>query len=131
MNSRFFSLALALSASALASCGDNGAGTTEDPAAATVVVTNNKYTPAQVTVKAGQIVEWQFNQGVHDVTSGTSSGGTTAADPIKCTPDGKFASGEPQGSGKFRFKFTTAGTYPYFCTPHCDLKQFGSVVVTP
>ena len=125
MNYRFFSLALAVCASALASCGGGDAGTTEEPAAVTVSVTNNKFTPADVTIKAGQIVEWQFQQGVHDVTSGTA----TETAPITCKPDGKFTSGEPQGSGKFRFKFTTAGKFDYYCTPHCDLKQFGTVTV--
>lgn len=131
MNSRLLCLAVMASVSALMSCSSEDPAATPEPAAATVTVTNNKYTPPSVTVKVGQIVEWQFQQGVHDVKSGPNSGGTTAADPIKCTPDGKFSSGDPQGSGTYRYKFTAAGTYPYFCSPHCDLKQFGTVVVTP
>lgn len=129
-NYRLACLALMGSVTSLASCSSNDAETVE-PAAATVQVTNNKFTPPTVTVKVGQIVEWQFAQGVHDVTSGSNAGGASAADPIKCTPDAKFTSGEPQAKGTYRMKFTAAGTYPYFCTPHCDLKQFGTVTVTP
>lgn len=130
MNARFVSFVLAVTTTAIASCSSNDPGSTTEAAAVTVAVTNYKFTPPNVTVKVGQIVEWQFQQGVHDVTAGTNSGGTGTT-PTTCTPDGKFASGEPQASGTYRFKFTAAGTFPYFCTPHCDLKQFGTVTVTP
>lgn len=123
---RLATLSLLLASSMLASCGSDDGGTTTTPAAATVAVTNNKFTPANVTVKVGDTVEWQFQQGAHDVTSGTNAG-----DPPTCTPDAKFASGDAQSSGTFRFTFKTAGTYPYFCTPHCLQKQFGTVTVTP
>lgn len=129
MISRLATLSFVLASASLMSCGGDDAPATE-AAAATVVVTNNVFTPPNVTVKAGQTVEWQFNQGVHDVTSGATDPGD-ATNPPKCTPDGKFASGEPQGSGTYRFKFTTAGTFPYYCSPHCANKQFGTVTVTP
>jgi plastocyanin len=126
---RLVTLSVVLASASLMSCGSEEAGTT--PADHTITVSNNKFTPAALTVKAGQTVEWVFQEGIHDVTSGTTNPGD-ATTPPSCKADGKFTSGDPQSSGTFRYKFTTAGVYPYFCTPHCNpQKQFGSVTVTP
>jgi plastocyanin len=91
-----------------------------------VTVKNNEYVPKNVTIKPGQTVEWVFTQGTHDVSSGPNTGGATPT----CTADNKFQS-DLKTTGTFRFKFDTAGTYPYFCTPHCGLGQTGTVVVAP
>jgi len=98
---------------------DDGDGT--DPAAdenvVTVQVTNNVFNPASVKIKVGQTVRWTWAGGVHDVVSGTN-----------CTDDGKFKS-ELMGGGTYDKKFDTAGTFPYYCTPHCTMGMVGEVIV--
>ncbi len=83
-----------------------------------VQVTSNQFTPASVKVKVGQTVRWTWAGGIHDVVSGTS-----------CQDDGKFKSGAPMGGGTYEKKFDTAGTFPYFCTPHCQMGMKGEVIV--
>ncbi|MGZ3424298.1 MAG: cupredoxin domain-containing protein [Polyangiales bacterium] len=92
------------------------------PADLTIQVGNNYFKPQIATIKKGQTVEWVWVEGAHDVTSGTKSGST-------CTPDGKFSSGDPQSGGTWRKTFDTAGVFPYFCTPHCNLNQTGTLTV--
>ena len=96
--------------------GSSGAAT----AAATVEVSSNKFTPQTVTIKVGETVAWKWAGGTHNVTSGTS-----------CTADTKFRSGDPASGGSFDRKFDTAGTFPYFCEPHCGAGMTGEVIVTP
>jgi len=83
-----------------------------------VQVTSNAFTPSSVKIKVGQTVRWTWGGGIHDVVSGTS-----------CTDDGKFKSGAPVGGGTFEHKFETAGSFPYFCTPHCTMGMTGEVIV--
>lgn len=94
------------------------AGAVADDAevAATVRVAGFAYSPATVTIKAGQTVEWVFADGPipHDVV-GTSTN----------APDG-FAS-EQMSEGTFAFTFTAPGTYDYFCSIHPQM--VGKVVV--
>ncbi len=83
-----------------------------------VQVTSNLFTPAELKIKVGQTVRWTWAGGVHDVVSGTN-----------CTDDGKFKSGAPMAGGTFEHKFETAGTFPYYCTPHCTMGMVGQVIV--
>lgn len=119
------SVTLALGALALVACSSDN--TTPSPssssggtaAAATVKLTaGNQFSPGNVTVKVGETVKWVWEGGRHNVVSGTS-----------CSPDGKFNSGAPVTGGSFEFKFTTAGSYPYYCDPHCSGGMVGTVVV--
>ena len=89
-----------------------------DTAVTTVQISSNQFSPAQVKIKVGETVRWTWGGGVHNVVSGTS-----------CTDDGKFKSGAPVGGGTFDQKFETAGTFPYFCTPHCSMGMTGEVIV--
>ncbi|MCA9584821.1 MAG: cupredoxin domain-containing protein [Myxococcales bacterium] len=112
---------------ALAACGsdDTNSSTSSSSsggaaAAAEVKLTaGNQFTPGSVTIKAGETVKWTWEGGNHNVVSGATCG----------TPDGKFTSGPVKTSGSFEFKFTTAGTYPYYCDPHCSMGMKGMVVV--
>jgi len=65
---------------------------------------------------------------------------TLGTPPPTCTADGKFcspsdmscATAPTSGVGAtYEHKFTTAGTYPYFCAPHCSVGMTGTVTVTP
>ena len=86
-----------------------------------VQVTSNQFTPAQVKIKVGQTVRWTWAGGTHNVVSGPDSN----------NEDGNFKSGAPVGGGTFDKKFETAGTFPYYCQPHCQMGMRGEVIVEP
>lgn len=84
------------------------------PAAVTVNVADMKFSPADITVKAGDTVTWKFDdkaphavQGIGDVALGINS-------PII-------------RKGEWSHNFTTPGTYRYLCPLHPDMK--GTVTV--
>ncbi len=88
-----------------------------------VTVSNFKYSPATITIKAGETVTWNFTQGTHTVTSGAS-----------CTKAPGFDSGLHNAPYTFKQTFPTAGTFDYFCDymTHCTSRgQAGQVIVTP
>ncbi len=108
---------LALLALACVSCSSSSTDSTTPtpdsgtPAAAgtDIHVTSFKFTPATVTVKAGDTVTWHFDDGFHNVVSGAS-----------CVTDGSFTSGDAKAAPyTFSRVFPTAGTFEYFCNPHC------------
>jgi plastocyanin len=102
--------------------GTSSSGSSGATSAATVTLSPNKFEPQTVTIKVGQSVTWKWNGGTHNVTGGTN-----------CTPDtsaNKFRSGDPQSGGTFDKKFDTAGTFDYFCEPHCSVGMTGKVIVT-
>lgn len=80
-----------------------------------VTVQSFSFTPASVTIQAGDAVRWSNAGGTHNVRSLTG-------------PDA-FGSGEPAGSEwQYTFTFTQPGTYTYQCDVHGTLMQ-GTVVV--
>jgi plastocyanin len=95
------------------------------------------FAPQTVTISAGDTVLWTWMSGPHTVTSGSCSGST-------CTADGQFCSvpagtsqdpatcastGYAQGAGAtFSETFTSAGTFPYYCTVHGAIMT-GMVIV--
>ena len=82
----------------------------------TINIRNMAYDPDKITVKAGSIVRWvNRDTTVHSVVFSKES---------KINPSGVLAS-----SQSFSVKFYEAGTYPYSCGVHPDMK--GTVVVTP
>ena len=72
--------------------------------AVTVVVKDMKFTPAEVTIKPGQAVTWEFDDGMvkHDVVA----------------EDGSFVSELMISGGSYTHVFDEAGTYDYSCSPH-------------
>jgi len=75
---------------------------TADDAAAKVTVSNVKFEPRTLTVKAGTTVTWENKEGSHTVTSDT----------------GAFESETLSAGQSFSHKFDKAGRYPYYCTFH-------------
>ncbi len=87
-----------------------------DAADAAVEVGSNYFDPDSVTIPVGGSVEWNFVQGVHDVTAGTPS-----------EPGEEWC--ERSGSGGTCERvFDAAGLFEYFCTIH-DTSMFGEVIV--
>ncbi len=110
---RFLSPVLALALSL-------GAGS----AAATVhVVTQSDLTfsPATVTVAAGDTVRWVWTAGVHTVTNGAD-----LADPALGT---LFDAPLTTTNRSFQYRFTATGEVPYLCRPHAGLGMTGLVRV--
>ncbi len=86
---------------------------TAAPSGVTVTVSNNLFTPQNVTISAGQTVTWQWanTAGVaHDVT--TSSGSPTVPTSPSPTVASPFTFGP--------VTFTTPGVYTYYCTQHAS-----------
>lgn len=106
--------------------GDDDPAVTDDANVVKVSVAGNNgnnFSPAQVRIKVGQTVRWTWMGGgaSHNVVSGAN-----------CTTDDKFRSpGGPTGQigTTFDRKFDVAGTFPYYCEPHCDMGMKGEVIV--
>ena len=82
--------------------GGAGQGAAASQAAAVKLV-NMTFTPAQLTVKVGTTVVW---------TSEDNAPHTVTAD------DGSFDSGNLKKGDSFKFTFTKAGKFPYYCAYH-------------
>jgi plastocyanin len=68
----------------------------------TVTISNFKFTPKNVTVKAGDMVTWTNKEGMHTVTA----------------DDGSFQSPNLAANKSYSHTFTRAGTYRYYCSFH-------------
>jgi plastocyanin len=103
------------------SSGSSGAVTPEGgttPATNEVTVLSNMFVPATLTIKKGDTVTWKWGGGAHSVTSGAN-----------CTSDGMYGVGV-QTTGTFQHKYDTAGTFEYFCIPHCASSNMkGTIIV--
>ncbi len=85
----------------------------------TVQVTNNVYTPDEITITAGDEVVWNNTQGNHNVN------GTQTA-----FPSNPESFGNNVGSGwTFSHVFTIPGVYDYQCDPHTAFNMYGKVIV--
>lgn len=76
-------------------------------AATIITITDSGYSPASVTIKAGTAVKF--------VNSGSMK--HTASDDA-----GDWGTGTMESSGSFSKYFKTAGTYPYHCAYHANMK---------
>lgn len=98
---------------------------TPTPVPGTVNVTTSgmTFSPAAVTISAGQTVHWTNLQGgFHNVVQDDT---TTCGS----THSGGFTSGTAGTVDTFDHTFGTAGTYLYECQTHCSGGMKGSVVV--
>ena len=66
------------------------------------------FNPAAKTISVGTTITWTNK----DNTTHTATSGVPGA------PDGIFNSGNLNNGGTFSFKFTTAGTFKYYCIIH-------------
>lgn len=84
----------------------------ETPAAASVTMTENRFTPATVTIQRGGTVTWRNTSSVVHTVTGSG-----------------FNSGNLSPGATFQRTFTAAGRYPYWCIPHQKAGMTGTVVV--
>lgn len=118
-------------AAGLSACGLGGpAHEPPNPRAAAVVDMGfESFTPATVTIKAGQLVEWRNTS---PITHSVSFNPTAARNPADAAlPRGvpPFASGDIAAGEIYSHTFTVPGTYRYFCTHHESNDMIGTVVV--
>ena len=85
--------------------------------AAEVGIVNFKFTPAQVTVKAGSAIRWTNGGHLKNVIHSVNF------------PAAGIDSGVLHHGDQFTHTFTTPGTYAYICSIHPFMH--GTVVVTP
>jgi plastocyanin len=127
------SMSIVLVAFGLNSCGSSG-GTEPTPPAAgpgpgggatgvTVTVSNNDYSPDQVTVARGTTVTWRWDSCTGDVYGGQ----TCVSHSVTFDDGGPSAAARDDGS--FARTFANAGTFTYYCTSHGRSVMSGSVVV--
>jgi plastocyanin len=72
------------------------------PATATVTVSNVKFEPRTLSVKAGTTVTWENKEGAHTITA----------------DKGAFESDTLSAGQTFSHKFDKPGRYAYYCTFH-------------
>jgi plastocyanin len=116
----------------LASCGGSSGGTEPPPPptggnqpgpgggtgpSVTVTVSNNAYTPDQVTVTRGATVTWQWDS----CTGGDPHGGGQTCTSHSVTFDDGGASASLRSEGSFSRAFPTAGTFTYHCSAHATM----------
>ncbi|MFF9647012.1 cupredoxin domain-containing protein [Kitasatospora aureofaciens] len=83
----------------------------------TVTIQNFAFAPASLKVKAGTTVTWtNKDTDAHTVTSKQGSGGPLNSAPLTT-------------GATYRYTFTKAGTYAYYCSIHPFMTA--TVVVTP
>lgn len=84
----------------------------------TVQVASSTFSPANLTVMAGDTVKWQWASGTHTTTSGSS-----------CSASGLWDASITSSSPTFQRQFGTPGVYPYYCTFHCFVGMTGTISV--
>jgi plastocyanin len=97
--------------------------TVASAATVTVMVGNGGFffSPSSVTIQPGDTVQWTWSSSGHSSTSGTPG-----------SPSGFWDSGLRNQGQMFSQTFNTAGSFPYYCTPHgqcCGM--VGTVTVNP
>ncbi len=84
-----------------------------------VAVTNNVFTPDDITINQGDTVIWTNSEGRHNV-NGTQSK----------YPSNPESFGNDVGTGWiWSYVFTTPGVYDYQCDPHASFGMIGTVTV--
>ncbi len=76
------------------------------------------FSPSVLTINVGDTVHWVWAGSGHSTTSGNP-----------CTSNGLWDSGVQGTPFSFDFTFAAAGTYNYFCTPHCLAGMTGTIIV--
>jgi plastocyanin len=97
--------------------GTSGGGTP----GSTVMVTNNTFTPDNMTVSVGAVVTFKW-----DTCSNDSYGYSTCAKHTVTFNDGETS--DTLSTGTFTRKFNAAGTYAYKCSVHGTYMS-GTIVV--
>lgn len=90
---------------------------------------NLRFTPTEITIKAGDTVEWRNIGSVrHTVTA--DPGRLPGSNNIELPAGAEtFDSGWVKGGQVFRYTFSEPGVYRYVCLPHEGARMIGAVIV--
>lgn len=105
---------------------DGEAATTEGSGATSVVVGPNgdfRFAPSSVTVAVGDVVEWVWSSGGHNVVADSTPEGADWTG-TEGAPTAVYDAGHA-----YSHTFDVAGTYTYYCNPHRGSGMTGEVVV--
>ena len=85
------------------------------------------FTPANLTIHLGDTVRWVWATSGHSVVSGTNGN----ADNRFCSPSDTGCANPPLSimGATYEHTFTTAGTFPYYCSVHFSLGMTGTITV--
>jgi plastocyanin len=85
------------------------------------------FDPATLTIKVGDTVHWVWATSGHSVVSGTNG----TADNQFCSPSNTGCANPPLSlmNATYEHTFTTAGTFPYYCSVHFALGMTGTITV--
>ena len=124
---------LVLAALMLGGCGLTGPahGPRAANAAAVVTMGFESYSPAAVTIRAGEAVEWQNTSLITHTVTDDAKLARKAADSALPPGASAFNSGDIPAGQVYVRTFVAPGTYHYFCIRHEDDDMLGTVVVTP
>jgi plastocyanin len=103
----------------------NGGNNNNNPN--TVTLVDSSFNPANITVKAGQTVTWQW-AACTDTTGGYGYGGYPCVTHQIMFDDGSGVTSPKQDQGTFNRTFSAAGTFKYHCVIHGSYMS-GQVVV--
>ena len=81
------------------------------------------FVPNELTIMAGDEVEWDWSSGSHTVTSGTG--------PSDPNVGVLFDAPLDSANDSFSIHFDQTGDFPYFCRPHFSFDMTGIIHVTP
>lgn len=117
----------------LCGCGLSGPahGPAAPNAAAVIDMGFESYSPASVTIRAGETVEWRNTSLITHTVTDDPARATAPADaglPAGAQP---FDSGDIPAGKVYLRRFPVAGTYRYFCTHHETDGMVGTIVVAP
>ncbi len=89
----------------------------------TVTLQGTTFSPKDLTINAGETVQWNNTGGVHNVNGSQQS--------FPDNPE-SFTSGAPSGTAwNYSFTFNTPGFYDYQCDVHASMGMVGTVTVLP
>jgi plastocyanin len=93
------------------------------------------FSPSDLPITVNDTVHWVWASSGHNVSSGRNGN----ADSRFCSPNDTacdtdaavFAGSNPlsDAGATYDHRFTTAGTYPYFCRPHYSMGMTGQIIV--
>ena len=88
---------------------------------------SSTFAPAQVTIKVGGTVIWQWASANHNVVSGANG----APDNRFCNDNDMNCAQAPlkNAGDTYSHKFNQAGRFEYFCAPHFGAGMVGTVIV--
>lgn len=84
-----------------------------------ITVNNNSFSPANLTIKVGDIVKWTNSSGNHNINGTTE---TFSSNP-------ESFGNEVGKDWIFSFTFNKSGEYNYQCDPHAGLGMKGKITV--